>query len=179
MTFAGEKLDRCSLERVLKGVAEAIQWDKVAPHGNRGKGLACGQWNTMGIGCGIEVMITRDSDVEIITGSVDLTGSSTVLAQVAAEELSVPLEKVRIRTESTSRAIEAPASGGSWLAYNMSNATRIACQQAKDKLLEIAAQELDLRPEDLGIDNGHIFNRQNTDRPGDWHLRRPNDIEKT
>ena len=164
MTFAGEKLDRCSLERVLKGVAEAIQWDKVAPHGNRGKGLACGQWNTMGIGCGIEVMITRDSDVEIITGSVDLTGSSTVLAQVAAEELSVPLEKVRIRTESTSRAIEAPASGGSWLAYNMSNATRIACQQAKDKLLEIAAQELDLRPEDLGIDNGHIFNRQNTDQ---------------
>lgn len=161
MTFAGEKLGRCSLENVLKGVAEAIQWDKNAPQDNRGKGLACGQWNTMSIGSGIKVMITGDGRVKVITGSVDLTGSSTVLAQVAAEELTIPFDQVEIKTESTDNAIEAPASGGSWLAYNMSNATRIACQQAKDKLLEIAAHELDLKPEDLIIDNGQVFNRRN------------------
>jgi CO/xanthine dehydrogenase Mo-binding subunit len=162
MTFAGEKLERCSMERTLKTAAEKIQWNEVAPQKNRGRGIACGQWNTTSMGSGITIMITEDSGVEIITGSVDLTGSSTVLAQVAAEELSVPLEKVRIRTESTSKSISAPPSGGSWLVYNMSNATKIACQQAKDKLLEIAAHELDLRPDDLGMDNGQIFNPKNT-----------------
>jgi CO/xanthine dehydrogenase Mo-binding subunit len=161
LTFAGEKLERSSLGVALNSVAEQLQWSKPSVGKNRGKGLACAQWNTTSIGSGVRVMITGDNNIEVITGSVDLTGSSTVLAQVAAEEFALPFEKVRIRTESTSNAIEAPASGGSWLVYNMSNATKIACQQAKNKLLEFAAQELDFSQEDLGLADGQVFSQKN------------------
>jgi len=159
LTFAGERLERCSLESALRSVRDKLEWHKPPATKYRGKGLACAQWNTSSIGSGVKVVLT-DRGIEVITGSVDLTGSSTVIAQVAAEELSCPFEQVQVITESTSRAIEAPASGGSWLTYNMSNATKIACEQLRSKLLEFAGQILDLHPEELFLEEGKIVNRK-------------------
>ena len=67
------------------------------------------------------VTMSADGSVALVTGQVDITGLHTVMAQVAAEELGVPVEKVTVRLGDTDTVPYASLSAGSKAAYSAGN----------------------------------------------------------
>jgi len=155
-TFAGEKLGKSSLPRLLDAASEGIGWGTSSGK-NRGKGIACGQWNTMAMPSGAEVTIHEDGTVSVVTGVVDLTGAPTVLVQVTAEELGVPFEWISFRTETPNKIPMVPPSGGSMVAFNMSNAIKVACDSIKTRLFELASQKLAVPPQELSLEGAQAI----------------------
>jgi len=75
-----------------------------------------------------------DGSVLVQSGAVDIGGGTyTVMAQVAAEALGVPYEKVKFDLGDT-RMPEAPRSGGSITAASVASAVEAACKNLKEKL---------------------------------------------
>ena len=78
------------------------------------------------------VHFERDGTVTIATGKVDLgQGISTALAQIAADELGVPLEKVRILPSSTSYSPDEGVTSGSLSIQDGGKGLRKACAELR------------------------------------------------
>jgi CO/xanthine dehydrogenase Mo-binding subunit len=104
------------------------------------------------------VKLNDDASVSLMTGALDIgQGCETVLSQIVAEELSVPLEEVQVYASDTETT---PVDIGSWisgLTYVTGNAAKNAAAQALKKLLAVAAEELDAPVKDLTAHNKEIF----------------------
>ncbi len=116
-----------------------------------GVGVAVGGW--MG---GIEpanaaCRMDRDGTISIIVGSVDMSGTNTGFAQIAAEAFGVPAEDVRVVNGDSETAPYAGASGGSKITYTVGLAVERAARDARRQLLLIAADKLEAAPDDLEI----------------------------
>lgn len=92
----------------------------------------------------VVVKMNDDGTVTLLTGSMELgQGAETILCQIVAEELKIPVEEIEViaaDTEST------PVDIGSWIsghAYVTGNAARVAATEVRRKLLEIAAGEME------------------------------------
>jgi xanthine dehydrogenase YagR molybdenum-binding subunit len=108
----------------------------------RGWGMASQIWGAYGGPPAFAVArLNSDGSLVVQIGTQDIgTGTRTVLAQIAAEELSLPLERVTIELGDTQAAPHGAASGGSATVASNGPAVRSACADARRQLLEIAAQ---------------------------------------
>ncbi|MBO0687314.1 MAG: molybdopterin-dependent oxidoreductase, partial [Candidatus Dormibacteraeota bacterium] len=97
-----------------------------------------------------------DGTLTVQLGSVDISGTNTTMAMIAAETFGVPLERVRIRTGDTAGAPYAGMAGGSKTTFTVGPAVQQAAAEARRQVLEIAAEELEAAPEDLEIENGEV-----------------------
>lgn len=80
------------------------------------------------------VRMSADGRVEVRTDMTDIgTGTYTVLAQVAAEALQVPVHRIAVRLAHTDLP-QSAGSGGSWGAPNTSVAVQRACEALKAKV---------------------------------------------
>jgi CO/xanthine dehydrogenase Mo-binding subunit len=92
-------------------------------------------------------------------------GLKTVLAQIGAETLGVPFENVLIETGDTDTGPHCMGSFASRTTHRAGNAIIMAAEEAKKTMLEIAADELEARPEDLeGDGTGFIVVKGSPDR---------------
>ena len=116
----------------------------------RGIGVASGWWHGVGrAGSQAQVIAYRDGRVELRTGSQDIgTGTRTILAMIAAEELGIPLTQLRVEIGDTRYPYAVP-SGGSSTAPSTTPAVRQAAAHLKGKLLRLAAPALGAEAEDL------------------------------
>src|SRR5262245_14160622 len=90
--------------------------------------------------------------------SADLgQGVKTVIAQIAAETLGVPLESITIDTGDTDSAPHCMGTFASRGTHRVGNAIIMAAQEAKQTLLEVAADELEAAPDDLVVADGEIW----------------------
>ncbi|WP_265332404.1 xanthine dehydrogenase family protein molybdopterin-binding subunit [Zhaonella formicivorans] len=129
----------------------------------RGIGMGCIFYGT-GYGNGFPdvstayVEIHDDGSALVITGAVDCgQGSTTILAQIAAEELSIPVEKVTVTTADTDCTPDSGTTAATRQTYTSGNAVRLAAQKAKQVLLEWAARELGVNTtEGLRVNNGML-----------------------
>jgi xanthine dehydrogenase YagR molybdenum-binding subunit len=104
------------------------------------------------------VKLNPDGTAVVISGTQDLgTGTKTVLAQIAAEELGLPLQAIRVEIGDTDGPY-APLSAGSMTVASVGPAVRVAAHDAKRQLLEVAAQVLETKPEQLKIEDGQLVN---------------------
>lgn len=102
--------------------------------------------------------INNDGSAIVITGTQDIgTGTKTVLAQIAAEELSFPIERISVELGDTQEGVYSPLSAGSMTLPSVGPAVRVAAHDAKEQVLNVAAQVLEKNREDLQIKNGQIF----------------------
>jgi xanthine dehydrogenase YagR molybdenum-binding subunit len=146
--------------------ARAFEWtEKGRARRNKGPlqlgiGVASGWWHGIGrAGSQAEMVAYRDGRVELRTGSQDIgTGTRTILAMVAAEELGIPLSQVRVEIGDT-RYLYAVPSGGSSTAPSTTPAVRQAAAHLKDKLFRLAAPALGAEAEDLEARDGTIHVR--------------------
>lgn len=131
----------------------------------RGVGVASAEWHAVGVsGPEAQVLAHRDGTVEVRVGTQDIgTGTRTVLAIVAAEELGLPLDQVKSEIGDTRFLFSVP-SGGSMSAPSNTPAVRQAAAHLKDKLFRIAAPMLGAEPNDLEASNATIRVRTNPSR---------------
>src|SRR5688572_6994232 len=96
------------------------------------------------------VRLNRDGTVDVLTGSQDLgTGSRTILAQIAAEQIGARVEHVRAILGDTERLPYAPNSWGSITTASVGPAVRVAAEEARRALFDAAAGFLGADAESL------------------------------
>ena len=98
-----------------------------------------------------------DGRIMVVTAMQDIgTGTRTAMAQIAAEELGVPLDRVEVSLGDTSRGPYATISAGSSTTPSVGPAVRAAAADLKRQIVEIAAQRYDLEERILDIRDGRI-----------------------
>ncbi len=153
--------------------AERIGWDtrdaeeRRYPRGRqgmlrRGVGLAGQLWGGDG-GPPAQAIakLLPDGSAVIITGTQDIgTGTRTVLAQIAAEELRIPLSSVRVELGETEFGVFSPVSGGSMTLASVGPAVRMAATEARKEMLEIVSHLAEAPVDVLDIQDGAIINTE-------------------
>jgi CO/xanthine dehydrogenase Mo-binding subunit len=113
------------------------------------------------------IRIGDDARAQVVTAMQDIgTGTRTAMAQIAAEELGVPLEHVQVSLGDSARGPFASISAGSSTVPSMGPAVRSAAADAKRQLIEIAAQRFHLEERVLDIKDGQIVSADG----GSWPL---------
>jgi CO/xanthine dehydrogenase Mo-binding subunit len=104
------------------------------------------------------VKMNDDGSVTLLTGSLDIgQGAETILCQIVAEELKIPIEEVQVVAADTETT---PVDIGVWIsgnAYVTGNAAREAAGDVRQKLLTIAAEQLNVNIEELTVKNKNIW----------------------
>jgi len=150
----------------LAKLRKLVGWDDFAAYreqaradGRRvGIGLACYVEGT-GVGPyeGAHVRVETTGDVVVATGLTSQgQGHQTVFAQVAADALGVPMDRVTVVTGDTRRFAYAVGTFASRAAVMSGNAVALAAGAVRAKALRIAAEALQARPEDLEIVDGVV-----------------------
>jgi CO/xanthine dehydrogenase Mo-binding subunit len=99
----------------------------------------------------------RDGTVSIMPGKVELgQGIVTALAQIAAEELDVAFERIRMVPAATPASPNEGVTSGSLSIQDSGSALRLACAEARALLLERAAQQLGVPTAELDVSDGRI-----------------------
>ncbi len=136
----------------------------------RGRGIGCCLY---GVGYGFNrpdhaaayIEVADDGTVTILSGCCDMgQGSDAVLCQIAAEELGISYENVRIISADTAITPDALASTASRQTFVSGNAVKKAAQEVKKHLLKLAGELLSCDPESLTIQNGKVHSQENPDQ---------------
>ena len=112
------------------------------------------------------IRLGSDGRAQVVTAMQDIgTGTRTAMAQIAAEELGIPVEHVRVSLGDSARGPFASISAGSSTVPSMGPAVRSAAADAKRQLIEIAAQRFHLEERVLDVKNGQIVSSDGSSWP--------------
>jgi CO/xanthine dehydrogenase Mo-binding subunit len=166
VTPQGMEITSCGLTECLQIVREQSGWDErrgKLRERNRGLGAAAyihvgGGARIYGSdGCGAMVKVDDSGQVTLISGSSELgQGSETALAMIVAEEMHVPLEAVHVINSNTDVKPWDVGVHASRTTFVAGNAARMAAADARDQLLETAAELLEAPADRLRIVDGTV-----------------------
>ncbi len=163
--------NKVALKKLLqraKEVADEWRKDKVRDR-SRKIGIGIGAVH-YGIGSTAPVPNPSSAVVEVLyDGSVILRsncadigqGSDTTLGQIVAEELSVGLDQVKVKTDDSSAGPWARNTCASGQTYVSGEAARRAAASAKEILLNHIAEKLGVERSDLCLESGTIYSKSN------------------
>ena len=156
-TVAGVTLPVFGAQACLERLRDHPLWERRAqlPPGE-GVGLSVGWWPGGYEPAAAICRLDADGRLTVITGAADMTGVETSFAAIAAETFGIDADRVRVVAADTSSAPYAGTSGGSKITYTVGRAVERAAAQARERLLEVAADELEISPLDLEIVDGSI-----------------------
>ena len=167
-TGTGEIMKSCGFLEALDQVAEAIQYDKPCeapsgPHKVRGKGIA-GGWKSpsqpTNAGSAAIIRMNEDGTFFLMTSGHDIgQGSDTALTQIAAEVLCCDPSKFTIRTGDTDHTPYEWQTVASRITSCAGNAIKLAAEDLKEKLLDLAQIKLGYIKRELYLEDGWIINR--------------------
>ena len=103
-----------------------------------GWGMATGVWEASQESATARALLTADGRLTVSSATADIgTGTYTIMTQIAAEALGLPISSVRfVLGDSTLPA--APIEGGSWTAASVGSAVKAACDKVRERLLALA-----------------------------------------
>lgn len=163
-TGTGQLWPNMGLKVVLERMREHPAWQNQAKQPNEGIGLAIGGWPCFMTPSSSICRVDSDGTVRLHVGSVDISGVNSSLVLIAAEVLGVSPDQVEIIQGDTQTGPFGAHSGGSQTTYSMSGAVANAAQEAKRKLLELAADQFEARVDDLELRQGQVQVRGVPDR---------------
>ena len=140
----------------MEAIKAHLAWPRTSEAGT-GIGLAMCQWRSGSGPSTASVSIHEDGTVSLLTGSVDITGTDTVFAQIAAETLGLKCRRVVIAKRDTDLAPFTGPSGGSRIIYSQGKAVQMAAEDARDKLVALAAEHLDVQPGMFTCADGRVL----------------------
>jgi xanthine dehydrogenase YagR molybdenum-binding subunit len=141
LPFSSKQLREC-----YRQGAEKFGWSKrnMQPgslrDGNElvGWGMATGIWEAMQLKASARAIITANGNVEIASATADIgPGTYTMMTQLAAEMLGVPLDNVTAKL-GDSALPDAPVEGGSFTTSSVGSAIQAACRAVQEELLGLA-----------------------------------------
>jgi xanthine dehydrogenase YagR molybdenum-binding subunit len=107
--------------------------------------------------------VGSDGRITVVTAMQDIgTGTRTAMAQIAAEELGVPLDHVEVVLGDSARGPYATLSAGSSTTPSVGPAVRAAAADAKQQIVEIAAQRHQVSEDDVTIEDGVVKSADGT-----------------
>jgi selenium-dependent xanthine dehydrogenase len=125
-------------------------------------GTACAYKNT-GLGGGAddaaaaEIELYPEGVVEVRASSADLgQGLTTVVAQCAAEELGLPMDRVRVLLSDTDLSPDGGPTTASRQTYVTGNAARLAAATLRQRLTRVAAEQWDVPPETIRFEESEM-----------------------
>jgi len=151
----------CELERCLQIGAERIGWSE-----KRGRRLCDGPWvhgvgmSIMMQGSGIPMIdmaaatikMNEDGSFNLLIGATDLgTGSDTILAQIAAEVLGVPLENMIVTSSDTDVTPFDVGAYASSTTYVSGTAVQRAAEAIRRQIVDVASSVLGVEPGELRL----------------------------
>ena len=160
------KYDSGDFPASLAKLKALVGWDDFAAYKERAahEGRRVG----LGIGCYVEgtgvgpyegghIQVETSGRVNVATGlTTQGQGHQTILAQIVADELGVPIDTVHVTTGDTRRMAYAVGTFASRGAVMSGNAVALAARVVRAKALRIAAEALEVSAEDLEIEDGII-----------------------
>jgi 4-hydroxybenzoyl-CoA reductase alpha subunit len=161
----GNRVTSCELKQCLDIAGKMIDWDKKRAEKtpDTGLGLACtvhvsgkrhfGDYD----GSSATIKINEDGKALILSGEGECgQGVYTVMCQIAAEELGIPVEDVEVSRADTDLTTFCLGAFASRLTYISGNAVKNAATNVKRQLFDQAAEMLEANPDDLICRDGHI-----------------------
>jgi len=146
----------------LEKVSEWAGWgeEPVQERGEwkKGKGIAIGNKYTLSIPASATIKIHSDGTVEVRHGSIEMgQGIDTVITQIVIEEFGIAENCVKLVQGDT--AICPPDEGpvSSRSTFFTGSAVRLACQDAKRRLIEMAGRMMGSSPDQLRVRGGRVF----------------------
>ena len=172
------KLRNVRFREVLQGALDAAGWKK-AKKRNHGRGIALSGRHISGGDTGLVLSAEADGSFSIVSPSIDQgSGTHTILRQLVADQMKVPIEQVRVIIGDTDSA---PRDGGmraSRMTYVAGNAIMQACEKLRQRLLDQAGRMLECRDGRIGILQRSDFHccrtRVSKWRCGAWSPKRTN-----
>ena len=134
-----------------------------------GWGMASGVWEALQMKTTARITLTSNGHAEVACATSDIgTGTYTIMAQVAADMLGLPLENVSIKL-GDSTLPQSPVEGGSWIAASVSHAIAEAAHGIREQLLSHANKAAETPLAGLGaaevtLSEGKIVNAQDPSR---------------
>jgi len=180
-TPQGMILESCGQAACLKAAAREAGWEKNRRQGAettresdtagrsahvRGVGMASlfhvggGAKIYRSDGCGVILKIDDFGGITVLTGASEIgQGSETVIAQIVAEELGLPIKNVRVVNNDTDLTPWDVGVHASRTTFIAGNAALRAARKARRKLLAAAAERLGREPDELDLADGKIVER--------------------
>ena len=171
-TISGLKFVSCELSRAIEESTKKAEWDKKRGHKetNRGIGMACGGFvcGARGAGhtaSGTNIHVNEDGGVTVLSGSSDIgQGCNSMMAQITAEELGIPISDITVIAADTETTPLDPGTFSSRVTFYSGNATLIAARQVKSQLAEIAATLMEASADDILFRDKKVFVKGSPDR---------------
>lgn len=154
----GEPWPNMGMREVLEALQNhpAYQNRAEAQAKGRGVGVAIGGWPGGTEPTAAQAQLHRDGTLHIHIGSVDVSGTPAGFSLIAAEAFGIAPDKVRVLRGDTSNMPYGGATGGSKITYMVGPSVIRACEDARQQVLVIAAQELEADPADMEIVDGRV-----------------------
>jgi xanthine dehydrogenase YagR molybdenum-binding subunit len=137
-----------ALRQCYRQGAEAFGWHKRSPEPRSmrdgselvGWGMATGIWEALQVPITVRIVLTANGHAEVACATSDIgTGTYTIMAQVTADMLGLPLDSISVKL-GDSRLPQSPVEGGSWIAASVSNGIVTTAGAIRDELLRLAKQ---------------------------------------
>ncbi|TXK24836.1 xanthine dehydrogenase family protein molybdopterin-binding subunit, partial [Pontibacter qinzhouensis] len=164
LPFSSKELKAC-----YEQAAKAFGWEKrpPAPRARReghklvGWGMATGAWEAKQQEAAAKALLTLDGKLTVSSSTADIgTGTYTVMTQLAAEALGLPLADVTFKL-GDSALPEAPLQGGSWTVASVGSAVKMVSEALAEKLLKLS-RKLENSPfttaslDEVFFEDGHL-----------------------
>jgi xanthine dehydrogenase YagR molybdenum-binding subunit len=159
-----------------QGAAE-FGWDRRTPEPRSmregseliGWGMASGVWEALQMPATVRIVLTSNGHAEVATAASDIgTGTYTIMAQVAADMLGLPIDNISVKL-GDSTLPQCPLEGGSWIASSVCNAIANTARAVRGDLLKLAKGMKDSPLAGAGVDDvalidGKIVSKQDANR---------------
>ena len=118
------------------------------------------------------IIFNEDGTVTVCTGKVEIgQGIKTAIAMIAAEELDVNVDRIRVRTADTERTANEFMTAGSMSVEDSGSAVRVAGATARTYLLTLAAEVLGVQPATLSVQDGTVTSTESNEQTDFWTLQ--------
>ena len=134
-----------------------------------GWGMATGIWEALQMPIAVRIVLSANGHAEVSCATSDIgTGTYTIMAQVAADMLGLPMESITIKL-GDSTLPQSPVEGGSWIAASVSNGIATTADAIRAELLRLAKQMpnssfADAGLEDVALADGKLVSRLDVSR---------------
>jgi xanthine dehydrogenase YagR molybdenum-binding subunit len=166
-----------ALRECYRQGAEAFGWDRrnCEPRSMRdgsdlvGLGMATGIWEALTTPITVRIVLSANGHAEVACATSDIgTGTYTIMAQVAADMLGLPLDAITVRLGDSSLP-QSPVEGGSWIAASVANGIVTTANAIRDDLLQMAKQMpnspfANAAPDDVTLSDGKLVSSRDASR---------------
>jgi xanthine dehydrogenase molybdenum-binding subunit len=159
------KITSCGMKECIEEVVTRLNWkEKRGKHNGRGVGMAAlihvgGAARVYkSDGCGTIIKVDDNGKVDVITGSSEIgQGSETIISQIVAEVIGVPMDDINVINNDTDVCPWDVGAHASRTTFVAGNSALGAAKKIRAQIMEIAAKNLKESPESLDMQDGVIF----------------------